>query len=122
MIRAVLFDIGGTLHTVHRDADSADRFSALLLRRLAAAGICLETTPQALSGLLARNAEAYKHLSEETRKELPSPVIWGDYYLKDFPFDREAGAGCRRALLPLRLRPGAEHPAAAHEGNTGIAL
>lgn len=87
MIRAVLFDVGGTLLVSHNDPGMADKFSALLLDRLRMAGIFLPVSPTALSPVLHTNAEEYKHWSETTRKELPNLKVWTDFYLKDFPVD-----------------------------------
>jgi putative hydrolase of the HAD superfamily len=89
MIKAVLFDIGGTLHEVKKDPGSEEKFAALLMEKLSAAGIVLPVTPAELSKLLYKNSEEYKHHSEEIRKELPSPVIWNEYYLKDFHIGTE---------------------------------
>lgn len=89
MIRAVLFDVGGTLHLARHDPDLANDFSRLLLERLAKNGINLPIDPLALTPLLHENAEAYKHWSEETRLELPGARIWNEYYLKDFRIGEE---------------------------------
>lgn len=89
MIRAVLFDVGGTLHEVLHDQDAADRFSQRLLDALSARGIALPIGAAALTPLLHENAEAYKHWSEESRVELPSPRIWSEFYLKDFQIGQE---------------------------------
>lgn len=84
MIRAVLFDVGGTLHEVRHDGDLAGKFSLRLLNRLSEAGIVLPIDAASLTPLLHTNAEAYKHWSEEHRVELPSARIWNEFYLKDF--------------------------------------
>lgn len=84
MITTVLFDLGGTLHSVIRKPDSMVRFSARLIERLADYGIVLDTTPEKLAVSLHENAEAYKHLSEQTLKELPAAQIWNEHYLKEF--------------------------------------
>ena len=89
MIRAVLFDVGGTLHEVHHDQEMADRFSQRLLDILSAHGVALPIGAAALTPLLHENAEAYKHWSEESRVELPSPRIWSEFYLKDFQIGEE---------------------------------
>lgn len=89
MIRAVLFDVGGTLHQVCHDQETADSFSQRLLDILAGHGIALPTDAASLLPLLHENAEAYKHWSEETRVELPSPRIWSEFYLKDFQIAEE---------------------------------
>ncbi|WP_298021378.1 HAD family hydrolase [uncultured Dysosmobacter sp.] len=84
MIRAVLFDVGGTLHAVHPDEALAGKFSQRLLNRLAESGIVLPIDAASLTPLLHANAEAYKHWSEEHRTELPNIRIWNEFYLKDF--------------------------------------
>lgn len=84
MITTVLFDLGGTLHSVIRKPDSMLRFSERLIRRLGDYGIVLDTTPEQLAETLHANAEAYKHLSEQTRTELPAVRIWNEHYLREF--------------------------------------
>lgn len=84
MIRAVLFDVGGTLHQVYHDRETADSFSQRLLDILSEHSIVLPIDAASLTPLLHENAEFYKHWSEETRVELPGPRIWSEFYLKDF--------------------------------------
>ncbi|WP_325244340.1 HAD family hydrolase [Dysosmobacter sp.] len=84
MIRAVLFDVGGTLHVADNTPALADRFSELLIRRLAESGIVLPVDAKSLTPMLHRNAEDYKHWSEQTRRELSGVRIWNEYYLRDF--------------------------------------
>jgi putative hydrolase of the HAD superfamily len=84
MIKAVLFDLGGTLHVSSNPQGRAEWFAELLINRLADYGIKLDTTPKALAESLHTNSEAYKHLSEEKLIELPAAVIWSDYFLKEF--------------------------------------
>lgn len=89
MIKAVLFDLGGTLHTNSmpegRDLWFADR----LLRRLSDYGIDLPATPENIASSLPVNSEIYKHESEQTLRELPSVEIWNDYYLREYQIGRE---------------------------------
>ena len=84
MIRAVLFDVGGTLHEVHREPELEIAFCSELLEKLSSSGISLSVTPQDLLPLLHQNAENYKHWSEESRVELPASRIWSEYYLRQF--------------------------------------
>ncbi|MBQ4425471.1 MAG: HAD family hydrolase [Lachnospiraceae bacterium] len=84
MITALLFDIGGTLHTVENSPALRVRFAERLLTRLSLYGIHLNTDPQALAASLHENAEFYKHESEKTLRELPCPRIWNEYYLREF--------------------------------------
>ncbi len=84
MISTVLFDLGGTLHSVIKKPDSMRRFAARLLERLSDYGIVLDTTPEALAVSLHENGEAYKHLSERLLRELPAAQIWNEHYLREF--------------------------------------
>lgn len=89
MIKAVLFDIGGTLLTVENNDELRLDFAKRLIRRLDDYKITLSTTPEALVETLRTNTAAYKRFSEETLLELPADVIWADYYLKGFSISRE---------------------------------
>ena len=89
MITTVLFDLGGTLLSAKRTADSDVRFADRLIRRLSDYEIVLDTTPEALSESLHRNAEAYKHRGERDLTELDQTTIWDEYYLKEFRIGRE---------------------------------
>ena len=84
MIKAVLFDLGGTLHTADSPAGRDVWFARRLLDRLADYGIALEAEPEALARLLHENSEIYKHSSEQTPRELPAAQIWSQYLLRDF--------------------------------------
>lgn len=84
MIQAVLFDLGGTLHTADSPAGRDVWFCRRLLDRLADYGIRLDTSPEALARSLHENSEVYKHASEETLRELPAAEIWSRYYLREF--------------------------------------
>ncbi len=96
MIRALLFDLGGTLHTVTRTEESRLRFSRHLLEILAQHGIPCDMTAEEMDALLQVNGETYKHLGEETRIELPCAEIWSRHYLKEL------------GIWPERIAPFAE--------------
>ena len=89
MIKAVLFDLGGTLHTSSSPAGRDVWFAKRLMERLEDYGIHLETVPERLAEQLHRNGELYKHWSEESLRELPAAEIWSDYYLRDHHIPRE---------------------------------
>lgn len=101
MIRAVFFDVGGTLHVSYNSPALADQFSALLLDKLREAGIILPLSASELTPVLHRNAEAYKHWSETTRRELPNLSIWMEYYLKGFQIAPEKIAPIAEKLSVL---------------------
>ena len=89
MIKTLLFDLGGTLHTVQHTQESRRRFCIHLLRMLEEHGIRLETDPGTLDALLAVNCEDYKHWSEKSLRELPQSEIWSKWYLRDFAVAEE---------------------------------
>ncbi len=89
MIRAVLFDLGGTLHASTSPAGRDVWFAKRLIERLGDYGILLETQPEQLARQLQENSEIYKHSSEETLRELPAAQIWNDYYLREYAIGRE---------------------------------
>ena len=89
MIQAVLFDLGGTLHTSSSPPGRELWFARRLLERLADYGISLEASPEALAESLSRNAEIYKQETQLTLRELPAPEIWSRYYLRDYGISQE---------------------------------
>lgn len=90
MIRAVLFDMGGTLHTSSSPAGRDVWFARRLLERLDDYGIKLNEEPEALAAALHTNAEEYKHWSEQSLKELPAAEIWSQFYLRGYDVSRAA--------------------------------
>lgn len=89
MIKAVLFDLSGTLHVVGSPPGRAEWFARRLLDRLEDYGIRLETGPEEFARRLYENGEAYKHASERDMRELPTVEIWNDWYLRDWKIGRE---------------------------------
>lgn len=89
MIKAVLFDLGGTLHTASSPPGREEWFAQRLLERLEDYGIRLGVSPEILAAKLRENGEAYKRASEEDLRELPSAEIWSDWYLRDWSIGRE---------------------------------
>ena len=83
MINAVLFDIGGTLHTVTNNETLRTAFARRLRERLADYGIHIHGEDFEISRVLHENAEAYKHFSEDTLEEIPAARIWNEFYLKE---------------------------------------
>ncbi len=98
MIKAVLFDLGGTLHTSSLPLGRDLWFARRILDRLADYGIRLDASPELLAQQLAVNSEIYKHESEITRRELPSDQIWSEYYLRGYGVSRDALEICSEEL------------------------
>lgn len=89
MITTLLFDLGGTLHTVKKTEESRLSFCVHLIELLKEHGINADIAPRALDTMLAVNAEEYKHLGERTLTELPQDVIWSQYYLRELHIPAE---------------------------------
>ena len=89
MIRAVLFDLGGTLHVCTQTPERKLRFALGVIERLGEYGIPLDISPEELLKQLERNAEIYKHTVEETLREMPPEVAWNDYFLREQNLGRE---------------------------------
>ena len=89
MIKAVLFDLGGTLHTSDSPPGRAAWFARRLLDRLADYGIVLDAAPEELARRLHENSERYKRVSEAELREWPAADIWSGWYLKDWNISRE---------------------------------
>lgn len=89
MIKAVLFDLGGTLHTSTSPEGRDLWFARRLISRLEDYGISLDTTPEVLAQRLHRNGEIYKHASEQDLRELPAARIWSEFYLAEYGIPRQ---------------------------------
>ena len=84
MIRAVFFDIGGTVHTQDATPACDAAYARQLFDYLEKHHIFTEETPEALLAHVNSGAKAYKKFTEEQLIELPNDLIWKDYMLRDF--------------------------------------
>ena len=89
MIDVVLFDIGGTLHTVTNNEQLRTAFAKRLRERLADYGIFIHGEDDEIGRRLHENAEEYKHYSELILGELPQSRIWNEFYLKNYHIGEE---------------------------------
>ena len=89
MIKAVLFDLGGTLHQSSSPEGRDIWFCQRILDRLEDYGIRLEGGAELMAQRLAVNSEIYKHESEQTLRELPAAEIWSRYYLREYGLTAE---------------------------------
>ena len=89
MIDVVLFDIGGTLHTVTNNETLRTAFAKRLRERLSDYGIAITGEDEQIGRRLHENAEEYKHYSEQILGELPQSRIWNEFYLKDYAIGEE---------------------------------
>ncbi len=84
MIKAVLFDLGGTLHVSMPAEGREVWFARRVIDRLHDYGLELRTTPEELSERLRINAEAYKRLTESNLREYPPAQVWSRWFLRDW--------------------------------------
>ncbi len=89
MIKAVLFDLGGTLHRGTVPPGRGLWFAERIIGRLSDYGIALPVSAGELAETLPVNAEEYKAYSEKTLKELPPDEIWSSFYLKGMGVSRQ---------------------------------
>ena len=101
MIRAVVFDLGGTLHLCTNSEDRKLWFARRLIGRLGEYGIELDIGPEALAAQLDENAALYKRDVEASLRELDPVVIWNDYYLRQQKLGRDVLAPMAEELCFL---------------------
>ena len=70
MIKAVIFDVGGTLHTQVKTDASTRRFRALVREVLSQHGVLEETDDETLFSAIDEGARRYKKFSEDHMTEL----------------------------------------------------
>ena len=89
MIKAVMFDMGGTLEDLYSD-EKNDRATAYALYDiLTKHGIEVPYDAETLWRKVDVGIRAYKKDSERTLRELKPEEIWVDWGFKDIPVDRE---------------------------------
>ena len=101
VIRAVVFDLGGTLHLCSSDEARKLWFAQRVISRLGEYGIALDISPEALSRQLEENAAIYKREVEASLREMDPTVIWNDYYLRQQDLGREVLAPMAEELCFL---------------------
>ena len=89
MIKAVMFDMGGTLEDLYSE-EKNDRATAYALYDiLQKHHIQVPYEAEALWAIVGAGIQAYKKDSERTLMELKPEQIWCDWGFKDVPVDRE---------------------------------
>ena len=95
-LKAVFFDMGGTIETFRFTRELRIERSALIRECLLKAGISLPLSNEALADLITQGAIAYNRWNMQTNIELPPAQIWTKYYLQDFAIDPQ--------VLELRVK------------------
>src|SRR5512137_1205228 len=86
-IRAVFFDMGGTIETFWYSPELRLNATPDLRRKLQDAGIDLHLDDQKLCDVITSGLDRYHQWSIETLNELPVDRVWREYILSDFPVD-----------------------------------
>lgn len=98
MIRAVLFDMGGTLEDIWYNDETAAAVTQAIMQRLRARGLRIELDAGAFWERLQAGVNRYKEWSEGQALEKKPEEIWPDYYLAEFDFPRQEIAAMAEQL------------------------
>ena len=106
MIKAVVFDVGGTLVHLGKSAGSAILWGERLLAYLDCMHVHLPVSPEELMHTIERQNTYYRDWSMKTLSELTPVEIWADWYLKDFAIPRDTMRMIANTLSTIRERYG----------------
>lgn len=88
-IKAVFFDMGGTLEKVWSSPEQRMKAIGGLNRLLLSAGIDLGLNEKDLFQVITAGYRHYHDWAISSMKELSPKQVWGEYILSDFPLDLE---------------------------------
>jgi putative hydrolase of the HAD superfamily len=89
MLKALLFDMGGTLEDVARPSECNTACGRKILSYLETHGVRIGMAPEEFMKGCEEKSGEYRRWSAENRRELSPYEIWSRYYLKDFDVDQE---------------------------------
>lgn len=98
-IRAVFFDMGGTIETFSWTPELRIRETAGILLRLEGGGISLGLTDKQLYEIISAGLAEYHQVSVQNMDELPPWRVWNEYILPGYPVDREKLAAIAEDLM-----------------------
>ncbi len=102
MMKAVMFDMGGTLEDLYSDEKNDRATARALFRILGDHGIEVPyDDPYALWAVVGPQILAYKKDSERTMMELKPEQIWPDWGFKGIPVDREKLIACSEEIAHM---------------------
>jgi putative hydrolase of the HAD superfamily len=85
LLKAVFFDMGGTIETYRYTREFRINNAAVLRDCLYRAGISLELDDEQLVDTVTSGIAAYHHWNLETMIELPTAEIWANYIFSHYP-------------------------------------
>ncbi|HEY5159061.1 MAG TPA: HAD family hydrolase [Anaerolineales bacterium] len=98
-LRAIFFDMGGTLETYTWTPELRLQETAGIQQRLVAAGIVLGLTDKQLYEIISAGLDAYHQVSLQTMEELPPAHVWNEYIFAGCPVDQEKLAAIAEDLM-----------------------
>ncbi|MGE5250866.1 MAG: HAD family hydrolase [Bacteroidota bacterium] len=98
-IRAVFFDMGGTIETFWYTRALRLEQTPGIQGRLASAGIRLDLTTEQLFEVVASGLQRYHAWSLESMQELPPERVWSEYIFAALPVGRTALAAIAEDLM-----------------------
>ncbi|MBV6449876.1 MAG: Phosphoglycolate phosphatase [Anaerolineales bacterium] len=100
-IKAVFFDMGGTIETFGYTRELRLKTTAEIEQKLITAGIALHLTTEELFEVISNGLKKYKHWSIQTLEELPPQKVWSEYVFSECDVDREKLAAISEELMFL---------------------
>ena len=98
MIRAVFFDIGGTVHIQYASSACDRNYAQRLWEFLNRHDMPTEESPALLLSRVDAGAKAYKRFCEKNLIELPPDQIWQAFMLRDYAIDPHKLQGLGESL------------------------
>jgi putative hydrolase of the HAD superfamily len=88
-IRAVFFDMGGTIETFSYTREMRLLATSSLKQQLLSAGINMNLGTDQLYEVISAGLSHYHHWRLTTLEELPTQRVWGEYILPEYNIDQE---------------------------------
>ncbi len=101
MIKAVMFDMGGTIEDIYSDERNEKATAYALDRILKSHGIETGYGAEELWAIVGPQIVAYKKQSEKTMIELKPEEIWPDYGFKGIDVDRQKLIECSEEIAAM---------------------
>lgn len=104
-LRAVFFDMGGTIETFSRTAELCRQATPGLQQLLHSFGIDLQRTDEELYQVVIAGLNRYHAWSLETLDELPTEQVWRDFIFPGIPIDpAKLAAAAEELMLYIETR------------------
>ncbi|MDL2258476.1 HAD family hydrolase [Eubacteriales bacterium OttesenSCG-928-K08] len=84
MIKAVVFDMGGVIHSLTLDKEKRLSFAADTIKLLESRGLHIPDSPEVFDAKLKEAGAARKRRNEQTLHEEPALISWTHHYLKEY--------------------------------------